>query len=156
MSIKSATFASAVADLQIEDTHAQETYNVAGQRPDEIASHSLAREIIIVGISPSDFVNTHSAISFNFTQLMTDFRAICDDYANDLVWNAKSKALDFCSKILFEVGPESRKVTRQTGDKTWAFKFMSADDTKKLIVKSAFVSTFKGEGIEYKRPLGNL
>lgn len=44
---------------------------------------------------------------------------------------------------MFEVGPESRKVKRSTADKVWKFRFCYKVQ-EKLVVKTAFVCTFKG------------
>lgn len=104
MTSKSITLADALANLNIIDDNAQQTFTVSGQRPDEIANHVVAREEIILGISPSDFVKEHPAVAFDYIKLQNDFRTICEDYENDLIWETKSKALQFCSKILFELG----------------------------------------------------
>lgn len=66
----------------------------------------------------------------------------------------KSRAVQFCSKMIYTVGPESRSVKQKMGDKTWVFKFpYNTDDG--LVVKAAFVCTFKNEGAKYDLTVNN-
>lgn len=94
-------------------------------------------------MTPEDFLAERGSQTFNFIAFQDMFKKICHDYKDNIATKVKSKAIEFCSKILFEVGPESRKVKRSTGDKVWKFRFCYkvAD---KLLVKTAFVCTFKG------------
>lgn len=54
----------------------------------------------------------------------------------------------FCSKIIYLVGPTSRSVNQNTGDKTWAFKFPYNKEGV-VEVKVAYVCTFKAKDAKY-------
>lgn len=66
----------------------------------------------------------------------------------------KSRAVQFCSKMIYTVGPERRSVKQKMGDKTWVFKFPYEEEGK-LVVKAAFVCTFKNEGAKYDLSVNN-
>lgn len=68
--------------------------------------------------------------------------------------NEKSRAVQFCSKMIYTVGPESRSVKQKMGDKTWIFKFPYSVEGS-LVVKAAFVCTFKNEGAKYDLSVNN-
>lgn len=96
---------------------------MAGQRPEEIASQNIEREIVIMGVIPSDFMTEHAPATFDLSDFQIKFKKICRDYGKPLIWVTPFKALQFCSKVLYKIGPESRKVKKSTGDKTWVLKF---------------------------------
>lgn len=102
----------------------------------------MGKEYIILGCTPSDFIKEHGSSVFNMVDLVGQFRQVCDDYGDPLVMSSKSKAVEFAAKIMYVVGPESRKVKKADGDKVWKFKFMY-NLNNKLSVKTAFVCTFK-------------
>ncbi|XP_076229469.1 LOW QUALITY PROTEIN: uncharacterized protein LOC143175230 [Nomia melanderi] len=56
-------------------------------------------------------------------ELRKTFEVHCNDYMDDIVKDQPSKAVEFCSKVIYEVGPESRKVNKSTEDKVWKFTF---------------------------------
>lgn len=66
----------------------------------------------------------------------------------------KSRAVQFCSEMIYTVGPESRSVKQKMGDKTWVFQFPYEEEGK-LVVKAAFVCTFKNEGAKYDLTVNN-
>lgn len=84
-------------------------------------THTTAKEYTMVGITAKEFLEKHTGMKFNIQELRRTF--IIDDYMTDLQMEVKSKAVEFCSKVIYEVGPESRKVKKGTGDKVWKFVF---------------------------------
>jgi hypothetical protein len=50
-------------------------------------------------------------------ELKRQFKKHCPDYMDPLQINKGLKAVEFCSEVIYEVGPESRKVKKRTGDK---------------------------------------
>lgn len=58
-------------------------------------------------------------------------------------------AVDFCSKIIYTVGPLIKSVRQNTTDKTWALKFPCAEDGT-LVVRVAYVCTFKAKNAKYE------
>lgn len=72
-------------------------------------------------------------------------------------------AVDFCSRVLFEVGPASRTVKKSGGDKVWKMHFIYKEDKKaskeattsqaaKVVIKTAFVCTFKANEMGNEGP----
>ncbi|CAH0775302.1 unnamed protein product [Bemisia tabaci] len=55
----------------------------------------------------------------------------------------------FCGKVLYEIGPESRKVKTNMSDKTWVMHFPYNKDGK-LVIRTAYISTFKNAASSYK------
>lgn len=122
--------------------------DVRGLTPNEIMGHAKAREYTILGITPSQFMMEHGGDLFDYELLKKNFKLICRDFDQDLTMDEKSRAVQFCSKMIYTVGPESRSVKQKIGDKTWIFKF-PYEESDNLIVKVAFVCTFKNEGAKY-------
>lgn len=122
--------------------------DVRGLSPNEIMGHAKAREYIILGITPNQFMQEHGGDLFDYELLKRNFKIICTDFDEDLSMDEKSRAVQFCSKMIYTVGPESRSVKQKMGDKTWVFKFPYSVEGK-LVVKAAFVCTFKNEGAKY-------
>lgn len=117
----------------------------------EILAHTQARECIIKGVTPDDFFTKHAAAEINLDDMQATFKSMCEDYMEPLTMESPSKSVEFCSKIIFEIGPESRKVKKSDGDKVWKFKFPYVDDNKKLYVACVFVCTFKSDNAENKQ-----
>lgn len=128
--------------------------DVKGLTTNEILGNARAREYTILGITPAQFMQEHGGDLFDYEQLKSDFKKICKDYDDDLSMDEKSRAVQFCSKMIYTVGPESRSVKQKMGDKTWIFKFPYNDEGS-LIVKAAFVCTFKNEGAKYDLSVNN-
>lgn len=121
-------------------------YHALGSEPEALAAHLIEKTYEISGITPEDFVKKHAADQFDFSQLQADFKTHCIDYMEALSPGLPSMAIDFCAKIIFEVGPESRKVKKGTSDKVWKFIF-----TKVSVKHVVFVATYKQETSEYKQ-----
>lgn len=96
----------------------------------------------------------HGGDLFDYEQLKAGFKQICTDFGEDLSMDEKSRSVQFCSKMIYTVGPESRSVKQKMGDKTWVFKFPYSEEGK-LVVKAAFVCTFKNEGAKYDLTVNN-
>lgn len=118
-------------------------FSVAGAKPNDLINHLLARQYTIVGITASDFIKHHGGQALDLPELQKQFKSHCPDYMEE-IGNAPSKALSFCSKIIYEIGPESRKVKKGTGDKTWKFVFVN-----KNINHAVFISTYKEDSNEF-------
>lgn len=125
------------------------SYEVVGSKPEALLAHGMPKEFSITGITPENFISTHSGLDFDLESLRVEFKKHCTDYMQDLVYNSKSQAVEFCSKIIYEVGPDSRKVRRGTGDKVWKFIFnvkTATTETKHVV----FVATYKQDNAEYR------
>lgn len=150
MGSKTVSFQGALEALNCTDPDAAATFNTRGQKPQQLANMAQAREYIVIGQTPNDFINEHGTLEFDFIKRQMEFKKICMDYDNPLVDDERSKAVFFCAKVIYEIGPESRQVKGGSGDKLWKFNFMYADGNGKLDVRDAFVSTFKEDSNSYK------
>ncbi|WBM84621.1 MAG: nucleoprotein [hymenopteran phasma-related virus OKIAV228] len=122
-------------------------YDVTGTKPASLLAHGMSKEYIITGITPADFIKIHGGLDFNYESLMKEFKKHCFDFNEDLALNMPSMAVEFCSKVIFEIGPDSRKVKKGTGDKVWKFIFSNPNDrTTKHVV---FIATFKQENASF-------
>lgn len=79
--------------------------DVRGLSPNEILGHAKAREYTILGITPSQFMQEHGGDLFDYEQLKKGFKQICTDFGNDLSMDEKSRSVQFCSKMIYTVGP---------------------------------------------------
>lgn len=133
-------------NLPINTTN-QSAYDVAGQSPSTIATHAMSKQYNILGITPKEFIDLHGAVAFNIKDLNESFSKICTDYNTDLQMDTANRSVEFCSKIIYEVGPMARQIRKKDGDKVWKFAFFYKDpeDSSKVAVKTAFVCTFKSE-----------
>lgn len=96
-------------------------YHALGSKPEALAAHIIEKTYELTGISPEDFIRLHAADQFNYLLLQNEFKKHCMDYCDDLQPGLPSLAVDFCAKIVFEIGPESRKIKKGTSDKVWKF-----------------------------------
>lgn len=149
MAVGQRTLQDAVRHLGLEATADNEAaFQIAGQKPDVIVNHTIVKEEIILRMTPRDFLATHGAVVFDLQALYDCFKVICPDFTDQLDWDTGSQAVEFCSRILFEVGPASCQMKKAQGDKTWAFRF-PRNEGGLLVTRSVFVSTYKAEGAVY-------
>lgn len=110
-----------------------------------MVAHAVAREYAILDMKADEFMDKHTGMEFNLTELRKIFKTHCDDYMEDLIRDKASKAVEFCSKVIYEAGPDSRKVKKGTGDKVWRFIFKVGN-----IDHYVFIATYKQENAEFK------
>lgn len=113
-----------------------------GQVPTSLLNHVVAKDYIMLGVTPNDFIKHHGSSEFNLAKLQADFKTICTDYDDPLTGDDKSMAVEFCSKVIYTIGPESRKGVKTT-DKVWKLKFCRADSNKQLIGGTLFIATHR-------------
>ncbi|CAH0563010.1 unnamed protein product [Brassicogethes aeneus] len=126
---------------------------VSGVTPLELNEHSQKATYQMIGMTPKDFITDHGAIELDFKALQERFKLYCQDYMEEITLNTKSLAVDFCAKVVYYVGPESRSVKKTTGDKYWRFKFPFTKDgltDRSKISKVVFVATYKSEKTDVK------
>nr|QMP82126.1 nucleocapsid protein [Hymenopteran phasma-related virus OKIAV229] len=119
--------------------------SIEGVTPNFLRNHVVYKTYEIEAISASDFMNRHGAAEFDFASLADEFSRHCPDYKDKLEGNTRYKCLDFCSKIVFEVGPESRQVRKGQSDRTWRFIFNN-NGIKHYVI----VASFKNTALENK------
>lgn len=114
-----------------------------GMVPNDLLKHTVEREYIILGLEPSEFIKKHGAVEFSLPILQQQFKTICEDYMEALVGDIKSKAVEFCSLVIYEIGPESRKGSK-TSDKVWKVRFPYSVNGA-LKTKTLFIATYRTE-----------
>lgn len=128
----------------------QAAIDIEGWRPRCTLAHTVVQTFEMTGYTLKEFLEKHSGSEFNFVKLCQDFTTHCPDFTQELDPDVRSMAFQFCSMILFTIGPESRKVKKTTGDKTWKFRFpvkVAGQDAPD--VHMVHVSTFKAENSVY-------
>lgn len=91
--------------------------------PNMLLQHASEKTFVLMGMTPTEFKDLCGGTPFDFPTLKRQFTTLCRDYDMPLNANTNSYAVDFCAKILFEVGPDTRKVKKGQSDKTWKFVF---------------------------------
>jgi len=109
-----------------------------------IQGHSTKEDYVMTALSPEDFAKEASTAPLDFDKLKDDFSVICSDYKMPKTFEGAYLAVDFCKKMLYEVGPKSREVRRRQGvpDNTYRFNFLYSTSSG-VENKIAIVSTFK-------------
>lgn len=151
MAAQSTTMQSVLQTLGLNPADNDNTvnYTTAGQTPASLLSHTVKKDYIILGVTPEEFIDKHGFGVFDFDNIRRRFGQICEDSQQEMAMERRSKAVEFCSKMIYEVGPEARQVRKKDGDKTWRFMFLY-NKNNKLQTKVAFVSTYKADEAQYK------
>lgn len=82
---------------------------ITSKSPGEIINHIRDEEYIIPGMTPDEFMKKHGGDVFDFRGLVESFKKICKDFESALTLETKSMAVDFCSRVIYSVGPLSSK-----------------------------------------------
>ncbi|KAL1492658.1 hypothetical protein ABEB36_010884 [Hypothenemus hampei] len=129
MALPEISYHAALQQLRIEDPQCNNKYIKAGKTTDQLLRHAVAHEYVILGRTPEEIIEHKGSSTFDFEALKRDFKVICEDYENDVNPGQKYKCLDFCSRILYEVGPESRQVNDKEVRIKTAFVFKEGANT---------------------------
>lgn len=106
----------------------------------------------IIGVTPAEFRDIHTGVEFDLVKLRAKFKTICPDYMSELKMDTSSQAVEFCSKVLFEIGPLARRVKASDGDKAWEFSFKkSLSEEATLSTGRVYIATFKVANNSFKQ-----
>lgn len=122
-----------------EEAHvlgAEEAVLVQAFQASELSTHVVAETFNVRNMSVEDFKEDHGGQTFDFGALKEKFSNFCKDYNDVILHDSSTKGIYFCAKMLFVVGPESRKVKKDQGDKI--YKFIFSYTTPKAEVDIAF------------------
>ena len=122
------------------------TNPIVGAAPSTLVKHALSDTFNIVGMTPDEFTKTFAGQAFDYLQVQKDFKTHCYDYNEGLTMDVKSLAVEFCAKMIYTAGPESRKIKPGQVDKTWRFIFKDRRGQDHYV----FVSTYKTQTYDYK------
>lgn len=132
-----------------EEAHAlgaEEIALVQAFQASELSTHVLAETFNVRNMSVEDFKNDHGGQVFDFPALKEKFANFCKDYYNQVIMHdSATKGIYFCAKMLFSVGPESRKVKKDQGDKI--YKFIFSYTTPKEDVETMFADYKKAKSV---------
>jgi len=120
--------------------------------------HTAEKEFVFASMTPLDFESKHAGSAIDYAQVSSDFLQVCTDFSRALSLDEGSYAVAFCSKILYEIGPLSRKVRVGQPDKYWKLKFPNADcivSTYKTAQKYDY-KFFSGDTMDKNRPMISL
>jgi len=117
MATQSTTIQSALQTLGLDPADNENTnnYTTAGVTPASLLTHTVKRDYVILGVTPQEFIEKHGSAAFDFDAIRRHFALICEDFENELALETSSKAVKFCSKMIYEVGPEARQVRKNSG-----------------------------------------
>uniref|UniRef100_A0AAT9JEX4 Nucleocapsid protein n=1 Tax=Blattella germanica phasmavirus 1 TaxID=3133448 RepID=A0AAT9JEX4_9VIRU len=139
---KQSTMEDALRVLSIENTDTnRQVFELSGAKPTELTSHSVAKTFTILGMTPDEFIKLHGGAQFDFDEIIMEFTKRCRDFMDPLEMHTRNMSVEFASIIIYNIGPESRRIKKKDGDKTWIFQFPYNDNGLK--VETVFVSTFK-------------
>lgn len=150
MATNSPTFQDAVAKLKIPDIgENRNAFDANDITAASLNKHLVAASYTILGITPEEANKQYGATTVAYNDIKADFKKICFDFLDDIQKDKAYKAIDFCVKMIYIVGPEARQIRKRDGDRTWRFNFLY-NINGKLVKKVAFVSTYKTEQTNYE------
>ena len=114
------------------------TQNIIANPPMDLIKHAQAEVFNIVRMTPDEFTKTFTGPAFDYQESQKQFKMHCRDYMESLNMDTKSFAVEFAAKMIYMVGPESRKVKPGQVGKTWRF-MLAYEDGHQYV----FVSTYK-------------
>lgn len=138
----------AITKIGAKGSMHEASFEISGRDPNEIKSHSLGFDGLLLGITTSELSERYGGIQFDFKDLETEFTKACRDYPHSIFQGTRSKALEFAAVMMYNVGPETRAVKKPGTDKRWKFRIImeeTADvpEKGKIICNTIYVSTFK-------------
>lgn len=123
---------------QLDKAKINTAFDVTGTDPAEMSKHSIAETWVLRGMMPAEFNSLHAGAQFKMSKLEEAFTKVCPDYTAKLVEGTPNIALEFCSLVLFQVGPATRSIKKGQNDNKWKFLMAANDD-----IYVVYVSTHK-------------
>lgn len=92
---------------------------------DYVLNHVVENSWLVSPIRTQEVEEVWAGQQFDFEKLKIGFKQMCRDFNNiPKSSNEKMYQFYFAMKMLFTVGPESKKVKKGNVDKTWKFSFL--------------------------------
>nr|APG79297.1 putative nucleoprotein [Hubei diptera virus 7] len=120
------------------NTSAVASLNLIGTLPDELTNMRQGGDYLLEGMSAKDLIDQYLGVAFDMTDLVSQMIMVIPDFTKDITMTDKSKSLQFAADIIYNVGPEARKVKKPDNDKVWKYRIMDSG-----VAKCIFVSTYK-------------
>lgn len=108
-------------------------------------THSHVKRFVIVGITVEEFL--YGPNPFDFSKLEDNFKKICNDYGDLITKDSMSsmRSVRFCMNMIYEVGPQSRRMKKSSDHTFWKFEFTYGDNDN-IDARWLYVTTFKPKG----------
>lgn len=120
-----------------------ESIEVKIAAPKDLITHEMT-DIYIKQRTVNDFISLQTTSVFDFNSLVDSFVKVCPDFNDTINLKNGYYCVEFCRKILYEIGPESRAVKQTVKkDKAWRFKFFGKNSDGTLCLNTATICTFK-------------
>jgi len=99
--------------------------NIAQEGIDDIFRNANHETIEMSLVTPDAFLSTYTNRKFDFKSLVDQMKLVCGDYEDELQRATPSYSVDFCGKVLYQIGPQSRNKDKigTTRDFIWTLKF---------------------------------
>jgi len=108
-----------------------------------LTGHTREQEHTLTTMYPDDFSKQHAGSATDFSTMCSDFQKLCPDFGTRLDFNKKYYCVDYCGKVLYEIGPMSRRIKAGQADKYYDLILPNS--------KHALIATYKsGSQYEYK------
>lgn len=101
-------------------TFNKEEFTLAKARPADIDGHTLGKSWVLLGFKVGEFCDSHGTTVFDFEKLVEQFTLAIPDYGKTLVQDVPYFCVQFCSLMIFTIGPSSRSVKKGDRDSYWS------------------------------------
>ncbi|AIA24564.1 nucleoprotein [Nome phantom orthophasmavirus] len=104
----------------------------------DLANHVKEVDYIVTGMSIDEFVDKYSGTPLSIEHLTALFSIVCPDSISEPTRTNPYNFIFFLAKMLFEIGPGSRKVLKDVGkDKVWQMRFIlnenEMEESKRIV-----------------------
>lgn len=86
-------------------------------------THTLAGDRVMRGMTVEQLLFGRHYPSLNYTNLKAQFKMICHDFGEELEEKSRSRAIEFCIKILMDVRSEALNITNARKNLRWICTF---------------------------------
>lgn len=139
---------SAAALWKVDPATLTASWTATGQTVDAFRSHAIEGSFTLAGMTRQEFIDLHSGTQFSFAELEKEFKKAVPDYDEPIEDGMSSVALEFCSLVIFKIGPGSRTVKKAGRDTLW--NIYVKDDAGE--VTRIIVATFKNTPPKIAQP----
>lgn len=103
-----------------------------------------------MGFTMAEFNSLHSTAQFDFGKLEDEFEKACPDYKTTLTTSGSYFSIQFCSLMIFTIGPSSRSVKKGDRETYWSMSIPLANKTEFATIN---VATYKTKPPKVLQPL---
>lgn len=123
---------------------------LAKTRPDVLFEHGQGKHWLLMGFTLTEFNSLHSTAQFDFEKLEDEFLKVCPDYKANITAGGSYFCIQFCSLMIFTIGPSSRSVKKGDRETYWSMSIPSVDGTE---LRTINVATYKTKPPKVLQPI---